>query len=283
MNSSPSSEKIMQEFKNLINNPLANMGITVGLPDEDNIFRWTITLLGPKDTSYRGSLFLAEIIFPKFYPEQAPEINFITPIYHPNVNMRKSTTNIPLGQVAFKTIKNWKPTNTIKEVLTKLYSFFYYPNLDLVYSLEIAKEYKENRNLFENKVKFFSKKYASFNCIKKKYEYWDFSYNYNYLNSFEIKPKENTLNNKVNKIKKDYDDNQSITLAFYLNGINQTRINCKLNELIKDIIKKVFDQYEITEKNNILAIYFGRKIELDVPLGEYHFKNNSGITIIYDI
>ena len=57
MNSSPSSEKIMQEFKNLSNNPLSDMGITVGMPDENNIFRWLITLLGPKDTSYRGSFF----------------------------------------------------------------------------------------------------------------------------------------------------------------------------------------------------------------------------------
>ena len=138
MNSSPSSEKIMQEFKNLANNPLANMGITVGLPDDDNIFRWTITLLGPKDTSYRGSLFWVEIIFPKLYPEQAPKIIFHTPIYHPNVNIRQSSIS-QLGQVAYKAINNWKPSYSIREILTKLYSIFYFPNLDLAYSLEIAK------------------------------------------------------------------------------------------------------------------------------------------------
>ena len=281
-----SSEKIKQEFENLTKNPLFGMGITVGMPDENNIFRWLITYLGPRDTSYGGRggrVFYVEIIFPKLYPEQAPELIFITPIYHPNVNMRKSYNNIPLGQVAFKDIKNWKPTYTIKEVLTKLYSFFYYPNLDLAYSLEIAKEYKENRNLFENKVKFFTKKYATPDLGIKKYEYWDFSFNYNDFNSLGIKQIENTLNNKVKKVNKNYDDNQSVTLFFDLNGIIETRINCKFNELIKDIIKKVFDQYGITDKNNILAIHFGRKIELDVPLGEYHFKNNYRITIIYDI
>ena len=71
--------------------------------------------------------------------------------------------------------------------MTKLYSFFYYPNLDLAYSLEIAKEYKENRNLFENKVKFFTKKYATYDLAIKKYEYWDFSFNYNDFNSLGIK------------------------------------------------------------------------------------------------
>ena len=34
-----SSEKIKQEFKNLTKNPLIDMGITVGKPDEYNIFR----------------------------------------------------------------------------------------------------------------------------------------------------------------------------------------------------------------------------------------------------
>ena len=160
---------------------------------------------------------------------------------------------------------------------------FYYPDLDLAYSLEIAKEYKENRNLFENKVKFFTKKYATSDRAIKKYEYWDFSFNYNDFNSLGIKPIENTLNNKVKKINKNYDDNQSVTLLFDLNGIIETKINCKFNELLKDIIKKLFNRYGIPEKNNILAIQNRRKIELDVPLGEYHLINYYKITIIYDI
>ena len=98
-----------------------------------------------------------------------------------------------------------------------------------------------------------------------------------------IKQIENTLNNKVKKVNKNYDDNQSVTLVFDLNGIIKTSINCKFNELLKDIIKKLFNRYGIPEKNNILAIQSGRKIELDVPLGEYHLKNYYKITIIYDI
>ena len=69
--------------------------------------------------------------------------------------MKKSTDNLELGQVAFKAINNWKSANKIKEIIVKLYSIFYYPDLDLAYSLDIAKEYKENRNLFEKKVKYF--------------------------------------------------------------------------------------------------------------------------------
>ena len=278
MNSLPTSEKLIQEYKNLTLYPPGNMGIAAGLINEDNIYRWLITFNGPKDTSYKGGLFLAEIIFPILYPEQAPKIIFRTPIYHPNVNIRKSTNNFPLGQVAYKAINNWKPSYSIREILTKLYSIFYFPNLDLAYSLEIAKEYKENRNLFEKKANYFTKKYALPGKIQRKgYENWDFSFNENDLNSIEIKPNQNIID------KKDYDGNQLITLKFEINGFIKSEINCKLNELIKDVINKILNLFGISEKNDVLVIYNAQKIKLDVPLGVYHFKNLSTIIIIYNI
>ena len=283
MNSFPSSKRIKEEFVKFSKCPLHNLGITVGLFEKDNIYRWRVTFLGPSDTSYNRGLFFVEVIIPKLYPEEAPKIIFKTPIYHPNVNTLESTNNLELGQVAFKAINNWKSSDNIRELIFKLYYLFYYPDLDLAYYLDIAKEYKENRNLFENKVKFFTKKYATSDLAIKKYEYWDFSFNYNDFNSLGIKQIENTLNNKVKKVNKNYDDNQSVTLVFDLNGIIKTSINCKFNELLKDIIKKLFNRYGIPEKNNILAIQSGRKIELDVPLGEYHLINYYKITIIYDI
>ena len=278
MNSLPTSEKLIQEYKNLTLYPSGNMGITAGLIDKDNIYRWLITFNGPKDTSYKRGIFLAEIIFPILYPEQAPKIIFRTPIYHPNVNIRKSTNNFPLGQVAYKAINNWKPSYSIREILTKLYSIFYFPNLDLAYSLEIAKEYKENRNLFEKKANYFTKKYALPGKIQRKgYENWDFSFNENDLNSIEIKPNQNIID------KKDYDGNQLITLKFEINGFIKSEINCKLNELIKDVINKILNLFGISEKNDVLVIYNAQKIKLDVPLGVYHFKNLCEITIIYNI
>ena len=52
---------ITQEFKSLSRSPLVNFGITVGLFNEDNLFEWKCTILGPKDTPYKGGLFYLKI------------------------------------------------------------------------------------------------------------------------------------------------------------------------------------------------------------------------------
>ena len=277
MNSFSSSERIKQEFRNLSAHPIANMGIVPGLIEDNNYYEWIISIVGPKETPYERGIFYAEVIIPKLYPEEAPKIIFKTPIYHPNVNMEKSSNNLELGQVAFKAINEWKNSYNIKDALTRLYTIFYYPNLDLVCSLEIAKEYKENLDLFEKKAKYFTKKYAApTNIGIKEYKYWDFSCNGNDLNSMKIKQNEDIIN------KVDYDGNQIITLILEINGFIETKIKCKLNELIKDVIKKVLEQNGIYEKNNILVICGRKKIKLDVPIGEYHPLNYFRITIILD-
>ena len=47
----------------------------------------------------------------------------------------------------------------------------------------------------------------------------------------------------------------------------ETKMNCKLNELIKDVIEKVLNQNGIDNKNDILVIFNSQNINLDVPLG----------------
>ena len=63
---------ITQEFKQLERSPLINFGITVGLVNEDNVFHWKGTILGPKDTCYQNGLFHLKIDFPDDYPNSKP-------------------------------------------------------------------------------------------------------------------------------------------------------------------------------------------------------------------
>ena len=45
---------IKEEYEDLVKNPNSNLGITVGLLNE-NLFEWKATLTGPRDSSYKIS------------------------------------------------------------------------------------------------------------------------------------------------------------------------------------------------------------------------------------
>jgi len=105
----------------------------------------------------------------------------MTPIYHVNVNPIKSygKDSVPLGYVCIPTLNNWKPHYTMFEVLHNIYGIFYWPNPDSPYGLDKAKEFLDNRQLYNEKAKFFTEKYAGAESIglEKIYnESWDFSY-----------------------------------------------------------------------------------------------------------
>ena len=157
------NDRILQEFKDINRNPITNCGVTVGLVNEEDITKWRISLLGPRDTSYAGGLFYLSIDFPPQYPQKAPEVCFLTPIYHVNVNPRlpRMPGAESLGHVCISTLNWWKPEYRMREVLTNIFALFYMGNPDSPYGLDRADEYRNNRAAFEEKIKYFTKKYAN--------------------------------------------------------------------------------------------------------------------------
>jgi len=117
-------------------------------------------LLGPKDTPYKGGFFIIKIVFPEDYPWGILDIIFLTPIYHLDVNPRKILFPWAeeLGHVSVTFTNWWKPETTAREMLTQLFSVFYWQNPECPYGLDRNVEYAENRPLFEEKIKFFHKK-----------------------------------------------------------------------------------------------------------------------------
>ena len=156
-------ERISKEFKDINRNPIANCGVTVGLFDDNDVTKWRVSLLGPKDTSYRGGLFYLSIDFPNDYPEKPPEVCFITPIYHVNVNPKAPTFQgaESLGHVCISTLNWWKKEYTMREVLTNIFALFYLGNPDSPYGLDRADEFRNNRVLYEEKIKKYTKQFAS--------------------------------------------------------------------------------------------------------------------------
>jgi len=177
-------ERIRDEYIDLNINPIENYGATIGLINEGCYNDWKISLLGPKDTSYKGGVFFLNAHFPPEYPNKPPEIHFLTPIYHVNVNptISKDGGSESLGHICISTLNWWKPQYKMREVLLNIYSLFFMANPDSAYGIDRAKEFNEERSIYEEKVKFFTKKYADpFNVPKQfdRSKNWDFNLSIN--------------------------------------------------------------------------------------------------------
>ena len=166
---------IKNEFNDLAQNPIAAIGVCVGMPNPNNPYEWRCTMIGPGDTSFAGGLFYLKIKFPCDYPNHAPEVLFVTPIYHVNVN-HINQPGCPLGHICLSTLNFWNSEYRMREVLTNIFALFYMGNPDSPFGIDRQNEMLYHQDLFERKVKFFTQKYAAPNIGYKEYSSWDFSY-----------------------------------------------------------------------------------------------------------
>eukprot|EP01054_Gregarina_sp_Poly1_P011422 Gregarina_sp_Poly_1__11421@NODE_975_length_5501_cov_78_097902_g681_i1_p3_GENE_NODE_975_length_5501_cov_78_097902_g681_i1NODE_975_length_5501_cov_78_097902_g681_i1_p3_ORF_typecomplete_len158_score7_34UQ_con/PF00179_26/1e43ProkE2_B/PF14461_6/1_1e07RWD/PF05773_22/0_009ProkE2_A/PF14457_6/0_2_NODE_975_length_5501_cov_78_097902_g681_i127523225 len=91
---------------------------------EESLFDWEAVITGPVDTPYTGGKFKLKIRCPSDYPMLPPNIQFLTPIFHPNVHW---TT----GEICLDVLKsNWTPAWTLQFVCRALIALMCDPNAD---------------------------------------------------------------------------------------------------------------------------------------------------------
>ena len=169
--------KLKEEFRDIKNNPILNIGAFVGLPDENNLFEWRLSIIGPRDTPYNRGLFYLTLKFPENYPSYPPKVTFDTPIYHINV-ASIGDEDTSLGEPgALSILHAWKPNFKVRDIIISIYSLFYMNNIDCELSHVMTEEFKNNKSLYEEKIKYFTRKYADPMIDYKKYDNWDFTYN----------------------------------------------------------------------------------------------------------
>ena len=144
---------LKKEFDALQNDPILSLGCTVGLENKNDIFHWKISLAGPIDTPYAGGMFFLTAAFTEDYPDKKPEVRFINKIYHLNV----SPTN---GHICISTLNDWKPKTPMVDVISAIFALFYDQNPKSPYSGEMAREYENDRNKFNQKARQWTAQYA---------------------------------------------------------------------------------------------------------------------------
>lgn len=128
-------KRIKKELLDLKKASLANCSAG---PEDDNIFHWVGSIVGPEDTPYENGIFELDIRFPEDYPYRPPDVRFKTPIFHCNVSER--------GVICLDILKDkWSPVLTISKVLLSISSLMSDPNPDDPLRPEIAEILRDNK------------------------------------------------------------------------------------------------------------------------------------------
>ncbi|KAG0079608.1 Ubiquitin-conjugating enzyme E2 T [Podila epicladia] len=140
--------RMKKELEELEDSP--REGIICYPIDDDNITHLHAEVSGPEDTPYFGGTFKIDIQIPERYPMEPPNCQFLTRVYHPNIDDQ--------GRICLD--GNWGPAMSIPTVLLSLRVLLSNPNPDDPLLVEVAAEYKEDRALFQHKAAKYTKQYA---------------------------------------------------------------------------------------------------------------------------
>lgn len=132
---------------------LSRIGSSAGPPKKADIFKWNVIIKGPNKSCYENGLFKLLLTFPKNYPEDPPDIKFVTKIYHPNV----SSDGVIC--ISSKSV-DWDKNQNIIDIIYSIYDLLKKPNLDHGINKEALLMYKNDYEGFEKKAKEFTKEYA---------------------------------------------------------------------------------------------------------------------------
>lgn len=144
------SRRIQKELEDIQRDPPA--GCSAG-PVDGDLLHWEGAIFGPADSPYAGGVFKLSIRFPSEYPFKQPHIQFLTKIYHPNIN---SSGGICLDILK----KEWSPALTIAKVMLSILSLLTDPNPNDPLVPEIAALYKSRRDVYDATAREWTMLYA---------------------------------------------------------------------------------------------------------------------------
>ncbi|KAF6987840.1 hypothetical protein CFC21_005445 [Triticum aestivum] len=152
--------RMQKEIKLLLSDPPP--GVSLNLSDEESslpsLSSIETRIEGPEGTVYSKGVFILKIQIPERYPFQPPNVTFVTPIYHPNID---NGGRICLDILNLPPKGAWQPSLNISTVLRSIGLLLTEPNPDDGLMAEISQEYKYNRQVFDINAQAWTEKYAN--------------------------------------------------------------------------------------------------------------------------
>lgn len=122
--------------------------------DQSNMYVWIISIKGPETTIYENYKFDLHVEFTDNYPLNPPNIKFLTPIQHININ--------PEGDICLDTLKNkWSSSSNMTNVIMSIISLLIDPNPSDPFNPTLADLYTTNIDLYNAKIKQWCDKFAT--------------------------------------------------------------------------------------------------------------------------
>jgi len=142
--------RLYKELEEINNTPPTNCSAGV---IADDIYNWQAIIYGPQGSPYEGGVFYLNIGFPHDYPFKPPKVQFITKIYHCNINSS--------GNICLDILKDqWSPALTISKVLLSICSLMDDQNPDDPLMIDIANLYIQDKTQFEQNAREYTLRYA---------------------------------------------------------------------------------------------------------------------------
>jgi ubiquitin-conjugating enzyme E2 D/E len=114
-------------------------------------------VIGPPDTPYAGGRFHVRLQFHREYPFVAPTVQFLTRIFHPNIDPEH-------GAVCLSTLKtDWSPALTVTTVLLSIASLLADPNPDDPLSEQVADLMRRDHEAYLRTARIWTQRHATAN------------------------------------------------------------------------------------------------------------------------
>lgn len=112
------AQRLQKELQELI---MSDADGISAFPDDDDLFNWIGTVQGVASTPYEGLEFQLRLKFPDNYPYQAPDVTFITPCFHPNIDVH--------GAICLDILKEkWSAVHSVSSILLSIQNLLNDPN-----------------------------------------------------------------------------------------------------------------------------------------------------------